>query len=81
MTTDNEFQSYIEAFVEDAGHGYRFRVCESDPGLMHIRVQEFDDKDRVWRDGSTELSFDVRLADRLCESIQAVAKQSEFKGD
>jgi hypothetical protein len=64
---------YTEAFVE-AGE-WRWRVCESDPGLIEIHYQEWDDKNRQWKNPDElgpHLSFASDYADAICKAIQRV---------
>jgi hypothetical protein len=64
---------YAEAFVEL--DGYRWRVCESDPGLIEIHYQEWDEAARAWKsfgDNPAAVSFSAEYADALCKAIQRV---------
>lgn len=66
---------YIEAFVENAGHQYRWRIFESDPGLLHIEYQEWNDTDKKYetREGDPTVSFSSEYAELICDAIKRVA--------
>jgi hypothetical protein len=65
-----EAQVYAEAFVEVGG--WRWRVCESDPGLIEIQYQEWNEERRQWLNGSSDISFQTEYADAICKAIQRV---------
>lgn len=69
----SEPHMYVEAFVEDDAHGYRWRVYESDPGLIHIEYQEWDDEaKRYVAHRDVNLSFSSEYADLICAAIKRV---------
>lgn len=62
---------YAEAFVEV--DGWRWRICESDPGLIEIHYQEWDEKLRTWKThDSGQVTFSSDYADAICKAIQRV---------
>ena len=62
---------YAEAFVEV--DGWRWRFCESDPGLIEIHYQEWDEDLRTWKTHDSGIvSFSSDYADAVCKAIQRV---------
>jgi hypothetical protein len=66
----SEVQVYAEAFVECSE--WRWRVCESDPGLIEIQYQEWSADKKQWLTTSSTLGFAAEHADDICKAIQRV---------
>ena len=69
---------YTEAFVEKTG--WRWRIYQSDPGLIHIQYQEWDESTRTWHvpsNGEGGLTFGVDESELICSAIQQVSKESD----
>ena len=71
MNEEVKADMYIEAFVERSE--WRWRFYQSDPGLIHIEYQEWNDREKKWEPHSSgEVSFNAEDVPAVCAALNAV---------
>lgn len=68
---------YTDVYI-DAGEGWRWKFTVVDEaGLFEIRSEEWDEKERIWRDTGPAGALHVEAIPLIVEALQTLKKSND----